>query len=861
MTETVTRIMAAAQSYQSAGLCIIPISVDGSKAPDGRVLPQVWDEAEKRKKPSWKPFQEARPTQEQVQSWFGNGTARGIALVHGRVSGNSEVLDFDKPGLYEQFKDVCREQGLTDVLESLTLIETPSGGRHLLYRCLEPVAGNQKLAEAPDRKTLIETRGEGGYTVAPGSPAACHKNERPYRFLRGRPDTTPTISAEDRAALLDIARLFNEYADPITIVDAPRQKRDTGDGLRPGDDYNNRGDYESLLEQCGWSRKGQAGDKTLWQRPGKNGRGLSATSNYGGSNLFYVFSSNAAPFAPQKAYSPFAVLALLEHGGDYSESARALAGEGYGEPLPAKNTYPALSRSGKNSSPGGTVPPGELPDSPGAAWEPPVLFTDAALPPFPLEALPPVLSAFVSEVAASVQVPVDMAAMMALGIVGAAGARTCMVQVGQTHQEPLNLFVGVVMPPGSRKSGCLDALQAPLKEAEREQTAAEMPRIIEAAEKRAVEDKRLSHLRDQAAKAKTGDEAEERGREVAELAGALTQVPFPTRLIAEDVTPEAAAKLASEQGGTLAIVSAEGGLFGNLAGRYQNGQPNLDFFLHGHAGEGHRVDRKGSPPVDIPRVCLSVLLAIQPGVLASLSETAAFGERGLIARFLFSIPEDLVGTRFYTNRRIDPFARTAYHAAVKTIAFLPSAATEDDPGVRRLLRLDGEALTLWAEYADAVERRQAEGGDLYALKYWASKLAGEVARIAGGLHLAEYAGHGCPWNRPISTATIAAAWCIGEYLIPHAQAAYGDMGEGADGKIARRVLRWVVRSKVSEFSLRDCYHAHRNLSQTDLITGLTVLCERGFLRPLNEPKRHGAGRPKTTCYQVNPSVSPESIQN
>ena len=131
--------------------------------------------------------------------------------------------------------------------------------------------------------------------------------------------------------------------------------------------------------------------------------------------------------------------------------------------------------------------------------------------------------------------------------------------------------------------------------------------------------------------------------------------------------------MAGEQGGTLAIVSAEGGLFGNLGGRYQNGQPNLDLFLHGHAGEPHRVDRKGSPPVFIARVCLTVLLAIQPGVLASLSETPAFGERGLVARFLFSIPEDLVGTRFYSNRRIAPEARAAYHAVVKSIAALPSA--------------------------------------------------------------------------------------------------------------------------------------------------------------------------------------------
>ena len=49
-----------------------------------------------------------------------------------------------------------------------------------------------------------------------------------------------------------------------------------------------------------------------------------------GRDLLYVFSSNAAPFEPEKGYSKFAVYALLNHGGDFTAAARALAAEGYG---------------------------------------------------------------------------------------------------------------------------------------------------------------------------------------------------------------------------------------------------------------------------------------------------------------------------------------------------------------------------------------------------------------------------------------------------------------------------------------------------------------------------------------------------
>ena len=45
---------------------------------------------------------------------------------------------------------------------------------------------------------------------------------------------------------------------------------------------------------------------------------------------FYVFSSNAVPFEPNQAYSPFAVYTLLEHNGDFVEATRALAAEGFG---------------------------------------------------------------------------------------------------------------------------------------------------------------------------------------------------------------------------------------------------------------------------------------------------------------------------------------------------------------------------------------------------------------------------------------------------------------------------------------------------------------------------------------------------
>ena len=312
-----TRTLAAACQYLRAGFSLIPLKADGTKAPALA---------------AWKAYQTRQPTDTELDTWFAADTPRGIGLIHGAVSGHSEALDFDQPGLYEQFADLCTQQGLGELLDTLPLVETPSGGRHLLYRCEAPVSGNTKLAETPERQTLIETRGEGGYTVAPGSAASCHHAGTPYEFLRGHPGTLPTLTASDRAALLNLARLFNEYADPAQLVHAPRSRSpDALPGLRPGDDYNGRGDWPALLERHGWQNFGISGDKGLWRRPGKSGPGLSATSNYAGSGLFYVFSANAPPFAPLRAYAPFSLYALLEHAGDYAAAAGQLAKDGYGQ--------------------------------------------------------------------------------------------------------------------------------------------------------------------------------------------------------------------------------------------------------------------------------------------------------------------------------------------------------------------------------------------------------------------------------------------------------------------------------------------------------------------------------------------------
>src|SRR5215211_3022291 len=101
------------------------------------------------------------------------------------------------------------------------------------------------------------------------------------------------------------------------------------------------------------------------------------------------------------------------------------------------------------------------------------------------------------------------------------------------------------------------------------------------------------------------DRAEERQAEAvarAAEAASLTVPPVP-RWLADDATPEALAGLLASYG-RIALLSPEGDVFDQMAGRYnQASGPNLGVYLKGHAGDLLKVDRRGRPPEYVQRPC------------------------------------------------------------------------------------------------------------------------------------------------------------------------------------------------------------------------------------------------------------------
>ena len=189
----------SAYEAYAAGLCIVPPQENGSKAP-------LAD--------AWKHWQIERPSGAQLEDWYRDDRRQGLGIICGHVSGDLECLEFEDEESWNEYQDLALAAGLHDLLEKVVAgysEASPGGGVHLLYRC-EVTGRNTKLARRPKRpvemkaandktKTLIETRGEGGYVIVAPSHGRIHPSGEPYRLLRGGFESIVGITADAPATV------------------------------------------------------------------------------------------------------------------------------------------------------------------------------------------------------------------------------------------------------------------------------------------------------------------------------------------------------------------------------------------------------------------------------------------------------------------------------------------------------------------------------------------------------------------------------------------------------------------------------------------------------------------------------------
>jgi replicative DNA helicase len=489
-------------------------------------------------------------------------------------------------------------------------------------------------------------------------------------------------------------------------------------------------------------------------------------------------------------------------------------------------------------------------------WADPVpLRTVRSVPPFPLAALPTWVRAKVASVAHEAQTPLDLPATISLACLATAAAGKVRVNVRPRTgwSEPVNLYLVCALPPGSRKSPVFSSMTRPILAAERQLQETMAPLITELRVDRKAADDYAARMADALAKASPSErDAARFEAHQAALAAEAIVVPKEPRLFTDDATPEQLATMLADQGGRMAILSAESEIFEVIAGRY-SGNPNMNVFLKGHAGDEIRVDRKGRPPEAIDDPALTLGICTQPAALAALAAIPGAAGRGLLARFLFSVPEANIGRRDSNPAPADPAAHTDYAYNLSALILSLRELTEPIH-----LELSAEAALLLDAVAEDTEKAMASGGPLSHLTDWGSKATGAMMRIAALLHLAEHFRTG--YERPISGETLAAAHSLIEYYTAHTLAAFDTMTTDQTTDRAHHLLDWVRNTGVGRFSARDAFTNQprgRFPKMSDLEPVLSLLEQHGYLRRLPAPptNRQG-GRPSAPVYEVHPAIDP-----
>jgi replicative DNA helicase len=479
-------------------------------------------------------------------------------------------------------------------------------------------------------------------------------------------------------------------------------------------------------------------------------------------------------------------------------------------------------------------------------WPDPHLPGMVKAPEIPATILPGWLGAMAGAVADSTQTPPALAVMVGLSVLAAVLQRRFEVSpFVDDYTEPLALWTLTALPSGARKSAVFSAMTAPLlrwEKLEYDRGRAERGRVASA---RKVAEKRIERLLADAAKAKDDHERERIRAEIQHERDSMPAELRAPRLFTEDVTAERLQAMLAEYGERMALLSDEAGIFQIMAGIYNGGSANLDAFLKGHAGTAMRVDRAGRE-AHVDKPALSFGLALQPGVLSEVAASRRFRDSGLLARFLYAMPESNVGRRDVRRRvSVPDKVRDDYEAALFGLL-------EDVPAVigkPRVLPMTEPALELWADFAQEIEDHQGEGGRFEAISDWTSKLPGAVARIAALLELAEVGRHA---EEVSETATLQAV-ALGRLLIPHAQAAFGLLGTDGVDSDAAAIVKWVQANGLTEFSRRDCQKSlsGRFRTQERMTKALDRLQQQDALRHYTKRNK---GAPASEMCLVNPKL-------
>lgn len=463
------------------------------------------------------------------------------------------------------------------------------------------------------------------------------------------------------------------------------------------------------------------------------------------------------------------------------------------------------------------------------------------LPTFPIEALPSNIKNYVKAVSEHTQTPIDMSAIASISVIASALQGKYEVKIKEGYTEPLNLYCLLIANPAERKSAIMRQMTKYLYEYEKEENKKRQKDI----DQQTIE---LTTKRNLIKRLETSKKEEDIEKAIClqvECRELEEKQVKPLRLIADDCTPEALTSLLADNKGRLSIISAEGGIFDMIAGKYAK-VPSIDTLLKSHCGDPIRVDRKGRPTEIIENPSITILLAIQENVLEGLMLNDTLRGKGLNARFIYCKPKSALGTRKFKTQPIPEETKEEYKKLIYNFLTLP---IEETP---KLLKLSSEANQAIEEFFYWLEPQLAD--ELSFMGDWAGKLVGTCLRIAGILHLMDFTNISNN-NDIISLETAEKAITISKYFLEHSKYAYMIMGVDKEMQKAKYILQKIEKQTENLLKRHEIFKMSRNRdihNVQDIEKALQILLDNEYIRELPTIRKEGAGRKPDITYELNP---------
>ena len=469
--------------------------------------------------------------------------------------------------------------------------------------------------------------------------------------------------------------------------------------------------------------------------------------------------------------------------------------------------------------------------------------------PYPVDALPEPLAAFVAEAAAAIGCDPSYVALPLLAATGAAIGTTRRLLLKAGHAVPPILWSVVVGESGTSKSPALRAALEHVRGHEKKL------REISALARREYESKIEAYEKERSAwrgEKKAKAEPPERPTE-----------PASQRALVTETTVEAlAVKLADNERGLLLARDELAGWLNGLdryASKSGGGGSDESFYLSAYNAEPHAVDRRTGDrrEIYVSQAALWITGSIQPGILRrALGQERR--ESGLLSRLLLTAPPPRPAK--WSEEEVSPLTRQHLHDILDRLYALQPETDAEGRKEPRLLRLDAAAKEAYVAWHDRHCEELAElTGDRAAA--W-SKLRETAARLSLIIHEIRVANRDAVAADFVDAESMDRALRLVEWHKHETSRVYAILGqsddEAADRQADDRLAAWIER-RGGTVAVRDVISGLRGYADADAAEkALRRLVDAGRGRWQDRPAGERGGRPTRDFVLAREDDNPPS---